>query len=136
MAKANTDIAYEILKETTGGLPFATIWDQVAKEKDYELEEKNALISNFYTDIMLDGRFITLGENVWDLRENNAFDKVHIDMNDIYSSDEDEVIEVEEGIIAKEDIDENIFGADDDEEETKDEEEVEVDTAQGIQGEM
>ena len=54
----------------------------------------------FFTNMMLDGRFVTLGENEWDLRERHTFDKVHIDMKDVYSdvqtSDDDSEEEEEE----------------------------------------
>ena len=46
--------------------------------------------SLFYTNITLDGRFITVGENAWDLRSRHKFSDVHIDMNDIYSDDEED----------------------------------------------
>ena len=49
--------------------------------------------------MMLDGRFVTLGENEWDLRSRHTFDKVHIDMKDVYSdvdTVEDDAEEAEE----------------------------------------
>ncbi|MEG0284281.1 MAG: DNA-directed RNA polymerase subunit delta, partial [Erysipelotrichales bacterium] len=90
---------------------FHDLWVEVANIAKLTKEEADESISIFYTDLALDGRFITLGDNVWDLRERHSFDKVHIDMNDIYTSD-DEVIESEEGIIAKEDLDEELFEED------------------------
>ena len=51
----------------------------------------------FYTNITLDGRFITVGENAWDLRSRHKFSDVHIDMNDIYA-DEEETEELEEDV--------------------------------------
>ena len=45
---------------------------------------------------MLDGRFVTLGENQWDLRSSHTFDKVHIDMKDVYSDVEAEEDDDEE----------------------------------------
>jgi len=105
MEKSSMDIAYELLKNNKGGVDFASIWEEVARQKDYSAEEKDEKISNFYTDILLDGRFITHGENIWDLREDNPFDKVHIDMNAVYASDDDDdFIESEDGILAKEDF--------------------------------
>ena len=52
--------------------------------------------------MMLDGRFVTLGDNLWDLRSRHTFDKVHIDMKDVYSDvetvDDDNEEEEEEKI--------------------------------------
>ena len=52
-------------------------------------------ISFFYTNLTLDGRFVNVGENKWNLRERVTFDKIHVDMNEFYAdveetSDEDE----------------------------------------------
>lgn len=113
---SKTDVAYHLLKERKEGLNFYEIWDFIKQDLSLSDEEGNKLISNFYTDLSLDARFITLGENVWALRENNLFDKVHIDMNDIYANSDDDVIESEDGIITKEDTDEVLF---EDEEITK-----------------
>lgn len=109
MTKSKMDYAYEIIKENKGGISFENLWNEVAERVNLASIAKEDEISNFYTDLLLDGRFITLGENVWDLREDNSFDKVHIDMNDIYSSDDDEVVEVDDGIVAKEDTNEELF---------------------------
>lgn len=108
MSQSKTNIAYEIVKEVTGGLSFANLWEEVCDKANIPDDEADDLISGFYTDLSLDGRFITLGDNVWDLRENHSFDKVHIDMNDIYS-DEEDIIEAEEGVISKEDTEEQLF---------------------------
>ena len=66
--------------------------------KEAELSEEAAAkkVSSFYTNLMLDGRFVTLGENNWDLRSRHTFDKVHIDMKDVYSDVEIEEEEAEE----------------------------------------
>lgn len=58
-------------------------------------EEKEQNISRFYTKLTLDERFVLLEDNMWDLRERQSFDKVHIDMNEIYSEIEDEEKELE-----------------------------------------
>ena len=50
-------------------------------------------ISFFYTNLTLDGRFVNVGDNKWNLRERVTFDKVHIDMNEIYVDDEEEISE-------------------------------------------
>ena len=79
---------------------FYDLWDDVKNElakvvAPEELENIDEDISFFYTNLTLDGRFVNVGENKWDLRERVTFDKVHVDMNEFYAdveetSDEDE----------------------------------------------
>lgn len=113
--KAKTDIAYDIIKERNQEVDFHFLWNEVARIINLSQNEYSEQISPFYTDLLLDARFITLGENVWDLREKHSFEKVHIDMNDIYTSIDDEIVELDEGLIAKADIEAEL----DDEDETR-----------------
>ena len=52
-------------------------------------EDVDARISQFYTNLSLDGRFVVLQDNYWELRERVPFEKVHIDMNDAYNDVEE-----------------------------------------------
>ncbi len=84
------DIAYEIMTELKQPADFYKLYDEVAKRREMTEEEKANDESLFYTNITLDGRMITVGENCWDLRSRHKFDEVHIDMNDVYSDDDDD----------------------------------------------
>lgn len=99
MKYSKIDIAYEILDKRHAQISFYDLWKEVCKIVELDDDKAEELISYFYTDLSLDGRFITLGENTWDLRKNHPFDKVHIDMNDVYS---DDVIEDEEYLLSDE----------------------------------
>ena len=97
------EIAYEFLNSKPKSVTFKQIWAHVVKQKGFSEEEANKKVSSFYTSLLLDGRFVTLGENKWDLRSRHTFDKVHIDMRDVYSdmdteddSDSEEASEEEE----------------------------------------
>ena len=90
MGKSNLEIAYEIVKSANKAVKFQDIWSKIVAEQGYTEEEAARQIGRFYTNLSLDGRFVTLGENTWDLRVNHTFDKVHIDMNDVYTEDEEE----------------------------------------------
>lgn len=116
--------AYEIVVKNGAELPFATLWNAVCEELGLSEEDRINRVSYFYTQLTLDGRFVTLGENVWDLRIRHTFDKVHIDMNEVYSDDEEEELEFipEEDI--KDDVD-RLTSEDDDEYEDEEEEEDE-----------
>lgn len=84
------DVAYSYLKETNRKVKFNDLFNVISERIGFTEEEKENLISNFYTNLSLDGRFVTLGNNEWDLRSNQTYDKVHIDMNDIYTDMEEE----------------------------------------------
>ena len=82
--KSNLDVAYELIVRAEGPVDFKTIWEEVVSVQELDPLTARKSIGQFYTNLSLDGRFVTLGENVWDLRERHTFDKVHIDMNDVY----------------------------------------------------
>ena len=96
------DLAHEYLNSKPKSVTFKQLWAYVVKQKGFSEEEANKKVSSFYTSLLLDGRFVTLGENKWDLRSRHTFDKVHIDMKDVYSdmdtsdSDSEEADEEEE----------------------------------------
>ena len=91
-----TDVAYSILKSSKKIMSFYDLWDKVVMKLQLSSEEEaNDLISYFYTNLTVDGRFVNVGDNKWDLRERVPYDKVHIDMNEIYQEDEEEEDEEE-----------------------------------------
>ena len=100
MPKSLLDLAYDYVSHSKEQVSFKDLWAYVVKEAGLDEEAASRKVSSFYTNLMLDGRFVTLGENQWDLRSRHTFDKVHIDMKDVYSdveaSDVDEEEEDEE----------------------------------------
>ena len=100
MSKSLIEHAYDFVSKHKEAVNFNDIWEYVKKEAGLSEEEAKRKVGQFFTNMMLDGRFITLGENEWDLRERHSFDKVHIDMRDVYSdvqtSDNDSEEEEEE----------------------------------------
>ncbi len=94
------DVAYELMTKKRKAVDFYKLWKEVSEIKGYNQEECEEKQSLFYTNITLDGRFITIGQNQWDLRKRHKFENVHIDMNDIYSNDESD--ELEEAVDKKE----------------------------------
>lgn len=85
MSKSLIEHAYDFVSKHKDAVHFNEIWEYVKKEAELSEEVASKKVGQFFTNMMLDGRFITLGENEWDLRERHVFDKVHIDMRDVYS---------------------------------------------------
>ena len=96
MSKSLIERAYEFVSKHKESVNFKEIWEYVKKEAGLSEEQASAKVGQFFTNMMLDGRFITLGENEWDLRERHVFDKVHIDMRDVYSDVQTSDIDTED----------------------------------------
>ena len=98
--ESKTDIAYRVMLKKKKERSFYDLWEDVKAELvklygEESIENIDEDISFFYTNLTLDGRFVNVGDNKWNLRERVTFDKVHIDMNEIYN-DEEEVSEDED----------------------------------------
>ena len=100
MPKSLLDLAYDYVSQSKEQVSFKDLWAYVVEKVGLDEETAARRVSAFYTNLMLDGRFVTLGENQWDLRSRHTFDKVHIDMKDVYSDvetdDDDDEEEDEE----------------------------------------
>ncbi|MCH3909065.1 MAG: DNA-directed RNA polymerase subunit delta [Bacilli bacterium] len=99
------EVAYEEMKNNKKSMSFAELYDFVVKTLEMNDDEKKANVGEFFTELTLDGRFVALTDNNWDLRARHTYEKVHIDVNDVYT-------DVEEG--------------DDDEEDKEDEKEYDA----------
>lgn len=97
MSKSLIDYAFDFINGKNESVSFNDIWAYVVKESGLTEDEAASKVARFYTNLMLDGRFVTLGENQWDLRVRHTFDKVHIDMKDVYSDvEENDDVDAEE----------------------------------------
>lgn len=96
MAKSLLDLAFDYISQSKEQVAFKDLWAYVCEQAGLDEETANKKISPFYTNLKMDGRFVTLGENKWDLRSRHTFDKTHIDMKDVYSEVEISDDDVEE----------------------------------------
>ncbi len=84
------DVAYRILKESSEPVAFVDLVEKVAGELGYSKQEKDAKMAQFYTNLTIDGRFVVLTDNKWDLRERVSYEMAHIDMNEAYNEVEED----------------------------------------------
>jgi len=87
--KSMLDVALEAMKDKKA-VSFSTIWSAVCKELELTDDEKKAKVGNFYTQLSLDGRFVALGGNKWSLRDRLPYDKIHVDLSEVYNDMESE----------------------------------------------
>lgn len=62
------ELAGVILAEEKKEMNFLELFDLVAERKEFTEAEKDDLLARFYTDLNVDGRFTTLGNNIWGLK--------------------------------------------------------------------
>ena len=133
MAKSLLDHAFDYVSGQKEPSKFQDIWNYCVKEAGLSEEEAANRVSRFYTNLMLDGRFVTLGENQWDLRTRHKYESVHIDMSEVYSEveahDEDSEEDEEEAEYNavfeddKKDKDDDMLSEDEEEESEEDDKE-------------
>lgn len=93
MEKSNLNVAYDIMLKNKQ-LKFKDLWEKVCEVQGYDEEEAKARMGKFYTNLFMDGRFFTLGENVWDLCDRYTYDVVHENDDKALYREDDETPEV------------------------------------------
>lgn len=143
------EVAHEILETTGEVLDFDDLLLRVQEYLGLSKKELDSKMTRFYTNLNVDGSFISLGDNRWGLRSWYPIDS--IDEEILSTIDEDEVqvrrkkrkklnafatSEDDDVIDYNDDDPEDTFAADEDEEEVEvEEEEVEVE-ADDLDGEL
>lgn len=62
------EMAYEFLKNSKQPISFHDLIKEIAAATEITEDEIRSRIAQFYTDINIDGRFLSLGDNRWGLR--------------------------------------------------------------------
>ena len=117
------DIAYNLIVERGQPVSFKDIWERITKEIKEATPER---MSRFYTNLTLDGRFVALGGNMWDLRTNYTFKELYEDIRgvfrDVEEVEEEKEIDPFEEPEEEELVEEEAAGEEDEFEEEKEDE--------------
>ncbi|HLR16009.1 MAG TPA: DNA-directed RNA polymerase subunit delta [Bacillota bacterium] len=70
------DVANLILVEEKQPLSFLDTFNKVAALKEWDNDVKKSKVAQFYTDLNMDGRFITNGSNTWGLKRWYKLDEI------------------------------------------------------------
>ena len=68
MEKSKLEIAYEYVEAKNKVFTFKEIWKHVCKAKGLSEEEASKQVSVFYTTLLQDGRFVSVGDGKFDLK--------------------------------------------------------------------
>ncbi len=62
------DLAYEILNSSSNTFHYKDLLLEVGHRKGLSQEELNQVMAVIYSEINIDGRFVSIGQNVWGLK--------------------------------------------------------------------
>lgn len=142
------EVARAILNEKKEPLAFVDIVNEIQNYLGKSDEEIRQRLPRFYTDLNTDGGFISLGDNVWGLREWYPYDsideevnhpedegetsKTHQKVNAFLSVDDDE----DSNDIIDSDYDDNTTVSDDDYDDYDENDDHADDLPDGIEGQL
>ena len=103
MKKSMIEVAYQVLTNNNGAMPFVDLWKDVSQEMGFNQTQFEDNIAQFYTDLSLDGRFLNMSQNTWDLRSRHTYSESVMDTDSIAIDEDDaELIEDELDEVEKE----------------------------------
>lgn len=70
------ETAYLILKDEKKAIDFREIFNRLTELKGLSQAQKNNALAQFYTDLNTDGRFMTIGTNLWGLKQWYPFEQI------------------------------------------------------------
>ncbi|WP_367614041.1 DNA-directed RNA polymerase subunit delta [Heyndrickxia coagulans] len=128
------ELAEQILEEKKQVTSFQDLLAEIGAILGLPKEETESKMIQFYTDLNIDGRFISLGDNTWGLRAWYPVDQIDEEVTHTVKTKRKKakVVEKEEDFIDDEDLDlEDIDDvAEDEEEDFADEDEEDEDLAE------
>lgn len=85
------DCAFDVLTKRKAPVKFRELYEEAIKLGGIVVPPEGLArkLAQFYTQLSLDGRFIVLTDNYWDLRTKHLFKEAHIDMEEAYSDEEE-----------------------------------------------
>ncbi|MUK89625.1 DNA-directed RNA polymerase subunit delta [Ornithinibacillus sp. L9] len=105
------ELAHLVLLEEKKAMNFRDIFEKVAEMKEFSEKQMEENIDQFYTDLNIDGRFMTPGSNMWGLKRWYPVDQIDEEINlapkkkKKKAKKKAEVFEEEELDIEEEDLD-------------------------------
>jgi len=117
------DLANLIFIEEQRPMSFKEAFDQIAAVKKWDETEKQSKIAQFYTDLNIDGRFVTNGSNSWGLKRWYRSDQIKEDLS---TDDLEDMIDDIDEELTDEDSD-NLDAIDDENYDNYDDEDTDID---------
>lgn len=112
------DVAYILLQTKKSAQDFQKIFAEVTQVLGMDATASKEIISKFYTELSLDGRFAILADTKWDLKTRHVYDDLNPEVLDFLIEEEivePDVVEEEEEEDEDDSLDFDSTNSDDDE---------------------
>jgi len=83
------EVAEQLIQRKIKPQKFDKIAKEVCEIMGISDDEYDVRVSQFYTDLTLSGKFVTVGEDKWDLKSRQKYDVANYDTYDIQFDDEE-----------------------------------------------
>ena len=70
------ELAYEIFRDSKTPITFSELIDEIVRLQGIQKSDLDDRLAQFYTDLNIDGRFISLGDQRWGLRSWYPVDQI------------------------------------------------------------
>lgn len=70
------ELAYEIFRDSKTPITFSELIDEMVRLQGIQKSDLDDRLAQFYTDLNIDGRFISLGDQRWGLRSWYPVDQI------------------------------------------------------------
>lgn len=71
------ELAYHIIASEKRHMDFKEVFEKIAQIKQWESIKHNKKLAQFYTDLNMDGRFVSNGSNAWGLKSWHRRDEIN-----------------------------------------------------------
>lgn len=88
--KSMIDVAFDSMSRKRKPIVFLKLWEEICEILGFNETQADDNIAQFYSDLSLDDRFVTVGDNKWDLRSRHTYSEVVIDTSAIIIDENDD----------------------------------------------
>lgn len=96
--KSMADVAYDYLANQKKAIAFKELWSEVSSVTGIGDDR----VASFYSDLSIDGRFVQLDGNKWDLKQHLKFEDTQINLAELEVDDDEGVVYDDDGNIIEE----------------------------------
>lgn len=82
MPKSFLDYAFDYMDGQANPVKFEDLWRFVVEQAGLSAEDATNKVARFYTNLILDGRFVALTDNRWDLKVRHKYTEFLVEANE------------------------------------------------------